>query len=146
MARGLNIDKLLFLFFFSPSTLPTCSIAANCCSSTLPLNLDERPPLVAPSSPADVMHAANSLLISLLAFLLFAFNSHAGAILPRQTSTASPATYITRFPSVTWDNDQWRVVTTALDQGHYQARQSIANGYIGTLELPDTMGGERLSR
>ena len=134
MARGLNIDKLLYLFFYSPSTLPTCSILANCCLATLPLNLDESTPF-ARSSPADVMHAATSLLISFLAFLLFGFNSNAGAIVPRQTSTASPSTYITRFPSVTWDNDQWRVTTTALDQGHYQSRQSVANGYIG---MPDT--------
>ena len=137
MARGLNIDKLIYLFFYSPSTLPTCLIIANYCSATLPLNLDERTPF-ARSSPEQIMHAANSLLISLLAFLLFGFNSDASPLFSRQTSTASPSTYNTRFPSVTWDNDQWRVTTTALDQGHYQSRQSVANGYIGMLELPVT--------
>ena len=138
MPRGLNIDKLIYLFFHSPTTLSTCSILANCCYATLPLNLDEHTPFEL-SSPADVMHAANSLLVSLLAFLLFALNSHAGPILPRQISTASSSTYLTRFPSVTWDNDQWRLTTTALDQGHYQSRQSVANGYIGTSKLLDTI-------
>lgn len=132
MVRGLDIQKLLYLFFYSPSTLSTCSIQAKLCFATLPLNLDGRIPF-APASPEDVMHAANSLLISLLAFLFFGFNSNAGAILPRQLSSASPSTYNTRFPSVTWDNDQWRLTTTALDQGHYQSRQSVANGYFGTL-------------
>ena len=135
MAHGLNIRKLIYLFFYSPATLSTCSIANFCCA-TLPLNLDDRPPF-APSSPEDVMHTATSLLISFFAFLLFGFNSDAGAIFPRQTSNASPASYNTRFPSVTWDNDQWRLTTTALDQGHYQSRQSVANGYIGALESLD---------
>ncbi|EDN11126.1 glycosyl hydrolase [Histoplasma capsulatum] len=39
--------------------------------------------------------------------------------------------YPTRFPGVTWDYDNWRLATTTLDQGHYQSRGSIANGYIG---------------
>ncbi|KAL1956658.1 hypothetical protein VTO42DRAFT_6908 [Malbranchea cinnamomea] len=39
--------------------------------------------------------------------------------------------YSTRFPGVTWDNTNWRVTTTTLDQGHYQSRGSIANGYLG---------------
>ncbi|KAL8793428.1 MAG: hypothetical protein Q9195_004014 [Heterodermia aff. obscurata] len=122
MARGLSIDKLIYLFFYSPFTLPTY----------------ERIPF-ASSEPENVMHTATSLLISLLAFLSFGFNSHAGAVFPRQASSASPSTYNTRFPSVTWDNDQWRVTTTALDQGHYQSRQSVANGYFGMLELPDAI-------
>ena len=37
----------------------------------------------------------------------------------------------TRFDNVTWDNENWRLTTTALDQGHYQARASVANGYLG---------------
>ncbi|KAI9700687.1 MAG: hypothetical protein M1836_002056 [Candelina mexicana] len=41
------------------------------------------------------------------------------------------STYDTRFANVTWDNDNWRLSTTSLDQGHYQARMSVANGYIG---------------
>ena len=43
---------------------------------------------------------------------------------------ASPI-YETRFPGVTWDNDNWILRTTNLDQGHYQSRMSIANGYLG---------------
>lgn len=39
--------------------------------------------------------------------------------------------YSTRFENVTWDNAAWQVRTTALDPGHYQSRQSIANGYFG---------------
>ncbi|KKZ64376.1 hypothetical protein EMCG_09633 [[Emmonsia] crescens] len=39
--------------------------------------------------------------------------------------------YPTKFPGVTWDNDNWRLTTTNLDQGHYQSRGSIANGYMG---------------
>ncbi|KAH8689872.1 alpha,alpha-trehalose glucohydrolase TreA/Ath1 [Talaromyces proteolyticus] len=39
--------------------------------------------------------------------------------------------YQTRFPGVTWDQRNWRLRSTALDQGHYQSRGSIANGYIG---------------
>ncbi|CAN8099922.1 unnamed protein product [Discula destructiva] len=40
-------------------------------------------------------------------------------------------TYDTRFDGVTWDNDNWVLQTTTLDQGHYQARMSLANGYLG---------------
>lgn len=39
--------------------------------------------------------------------------------------------YPTRFAGVTWDDENWRLKTTHLDQGHYQSRGSIANGYIG---------------
>lgn len=37
----------------------------------------------------------------------------------------------TRFAGVTWDNDNWILRTTTLDQGHYQSRMSLANGYLG---------------
>ncbi|KAL4919570.1 glycosyl hydrolase family 65 central catalytic domain-containing protein [Aspergillus aurantiobrunneus] len=40
-------------------------------------------------------------------------------------------TYQTMFPGVTWDEDQWILTTTSLDQGHYQSRGSVANGYMG---------------
>ncbi|KAL8790430.1 MAG: hypothetical protein Q9213_000582 [Squamulea squamosa] len=46
-------------------------------------------------------------------------------------SYAPSDVYSTRFENVTWDNAAWIVRTTALDPGHYQSRQSIANGYIG---------------
>lgn len=39
--------------------------------------------------------------------------------------------YETRFENVTWNNDAWTLTTTNLDQGHYQSRISLANGYIG---------------
>ncbi|KPI43775.1 Acid trehalase [Cyphellophora attinorum] len=39
--------------------------------------------------------------------------------------------YDTRFDGTTWNNANWQLSTTTLDQGHYQARASIANGYIG---------------
>lgn len=39
--------------------------------------------------------------------------------------------YETRFDSVTWDDSNWRLTTSTLNQGHYQARAVAANGYIG---------------
>lgn len=39
--------------------------------------------------------------------------------------------YDTRFEGVTWDNENWVLTTTTLDQGHYQSRMSLANGYLG---------------
>lgn len=120
----------IYLFFFTPYTLSSC---ADCSFASLPVNVDERA-LFAQSLPLDVMLTTISLLICVLALLHFRPNSNASAILPRQTSSASSSTYNSRFPSVTWDNDLWRVTTTALDQGHYQSRQSVANGYIGRLK------------
>ena len=49
----------------------------------------------------------------------------------RQSSNSSNSVYSTRFPHVTWDNAAWQVKTAQLDQGHYQSRMSIANGYLG---------------
>lgn len=50
----------------------------------------------------------------------------------RQSVTPSSSSiYQTRFPNVTWDNAAWQVRTTHLDQGHYQSRMHIANGYLG---------------
>lgn len=46
-------------------------------------------------------------------------------------ATSSSALYETRFPGTTWDNVNWQLNTTNLDQGHYQSRAFIANGYIG---------------
>ncbi|MCJ1477712.1 hypothetical protein MMC13_006385 [Lambiella insularis] len=39
--------------------------------------------------------------------------------------------YDTRFPNVTWDNDNWVLSTTVFEPGHYQSRMSSANGYLG---------------
>ncbi|KAF4222300.1 hypothetical protein CNMCM8980_000851 [Aspergillus fumigatiaffinis] len=49
----------------------------------------------------------------------------------KQVDTNSSHVYKTRFPGVTWDDDHWLLSTTTLDQGHYQSRGSIANGYLG---------------
>ena len=80
------------------------------------------------------MHCLHSFLVSALAFSLFGFNSDAASITARQslniTSTKS-SRYNTRFANVTWDNAAWQVSTTNLDQGHYQSRMSVANGYLG---------------
>lgn len=39
--------------------------------------------------------------------------------------------YETRFPGTSWDDETWVITTTNLDQGHYQSRGSLANGYMG---------------
>ena len=46
-------------------------------------------------------------------------------------SYCSSDIYNTRFENVTWDNCAWQIRSTIPDPGHYQSRQSIANGYIG---------------
>lgn len=130
MARGLSIDKLLYLLFHAPSHLSTCFLTANCSFATLPLTATAMMPF-SPSSPVNVMHSARSLLFAFLASILFGIGSEAGPLFSRQYSNGSSSVYNTRFPDVKWDNDLWRVTTTALDQGHYQSRQSVANGYIG---------------
>ncbi|KAG8530099.1 uncharacterized protein KY384_005581 [Bacidia gigantensis] len=81
------------------------------------------------------MQSARSVLLSALPLWLCTFQSNA-ALIPRaisvDPSSSSPSSvYNTRFPNVTWDNEQWDVLTTTLDQGHYQSRLSIANGYLG---------------
>ncbi|KAK5070144.1 alpha,alpha-trehalase ath1 [Lithohypha guttulata] len=55
----------------------------------------------------------------------------ASPIASRQNSPQSASIYETRFPNVTWNNDAWTLTTTTLDQGHYQSRISLGNGYIG---------------
>lgn len=47
------------------------------------------------------------------------------------TAETSDNIYNTSFPGVAWDEDNWLLSTTNLDQGHYQARGSVANGYLG---------------
>ncbi|KAH7186247.1 glycosyl hydrolase family 65 central catalytic domain-containing protein [Fusarium flagelliforme] len=47
------------------------------------------------------------------------------------SADSSDEIYNTSFPGVTWDEDNWLLSTTKLDQGHYQARGSVANGYLG---------------
>lgn len=61
--------------------------------------------------------------------------------------------YNTRFGGVTWDNANWVLKTTSLDQGHYQSRMSLANGYLGInlaavgpfFEVDSPVGGDMIS-
>ncbi|KHN93954.1 acid trehalase [Metarhizium album ARSEF 1941] len=39
--------------------------------------------------------------------------------------------YETDFPGVTWDDADWLLSTTTLEQGRFQSRGSVANGYLG---------------
>jgi trehalose/maltose hydrolase-like predicted phosphorylase len=41
------------------------------------------------------------------------------------------ALYPTRFSNVTWNNLDWQLETSNLDQGHYQDRMHLSNGYLG---------------
>ena len=80
------------------------------------------------------MHCLPSVSILALSFSFFGFNSDAASIAARQSTNITSATssvYDTRFANVTWDNAAWQLRTTNLDQGHYQSRMSIANGYLG---------------
>jgi trehalose/maltose hydrolase-like predicted phosphorylase len=53
------------------------------------------------------------------------------ATLPVLLRVTLAVVYDTRFPNTTWDDTNWRLITTNLDQGHYQSRISLANGYLG---------------
>ncbi|KAF7592440.1 hypothetical protein BBP40_000288 [Aspergillus hancockii] len=46
-------------------------------------------------------------------------------------SADSDHVYKTKFAGVTWSEENWLLKTTTLDQGHYQSRGSVANGYLG---------------
>lgn len=48
-------------------------------------------------------------------------------VIPPVVSTQYP----TRFAGVTWDDSKWQLINSNLDQGHYQSRMSLANGYFG---------------
>jgi trehalose/maltose hydrolase-like predicted phosphorylase len=56
-------------------------------------------------------------------------------LLAAATTTAQPGNsstvYQTRFDGVTWDATNWVLTTTNLEQGRYQARVTVANGYHG---------------
>ncbi|EEH39092.1 acid trehalase [Paracoccidioides lutzii Pb01] len=62
---------------------------------------------------------------------VFAKNLISSDSITKQNSGFPEFLYPTKFPGVTWDNSNWRLTTTNLDQGHYQSRGSVANGYIG---------------
>jgi trehalose/maltose hydrolase-like predicted phosphorylase len=46
-------------------------------------------------------------------------------------NNSKTAVYKTDFAGVTWDNDNWLLSTTTLEQGRFQSRGSVANGYFG---------------
>ncbi|OAG41171.1 hypothetical protein AYO21_04551 [Fonsecaea monophora] len=70
---------------------------------------------------------AGSSLTRLFGLLLtICLSSFASA----QSGNASTI-YKTRFEGVTWDAANWVLTTTELDQGHYQSRMVVANGYHG---------------
>ncbi|KAJ6033638.1 uncharacterized protein N7446_008070 [Penicillium canescens] len=50
-----------------------------------------------------------------------------------QSHQAKPSSnvYQTGFDGVTWDEDNWLLTTTNLEQGRFQSRGSMANGYLG---------------
>lgn len=52
-------------------------------------------------------------------------------IFPFMTGVICNKVYDTQFDGVSWDDDNWKLTTTKVDQGHYQSRMSLANGYLG---------------
>ncbi|KAF1987269.1 carbohydrate-binding module family 32 protein [Aulographum hederae CBS 113979] len=46
-------------------------------------------------------------------------------------SISASRIYQTKFSNVTWDDDNWKLTTSAFNQGRYQSRISLANGYLG---------------
>lgn len=127
------IQRLLYICFRLPHNTKTCSINA-CLTTALPLNRNNYTvPLKESAAPIDAMHCLRSLLLSAVCYFFFVFNVDAASISARQasSSTSSSSIYKTRFENVTWDDAAWTVSTTNLDQGHYQSRLSIANGYLG---------------
>ncbi len=127
------IQRLLYIFFRSPHNLQICTLSTFL-SDALPLNRSQSASeILLFTSPIDTMHCVRSLLLSALGFFLFGFHSDAQGVGPGQAlnSTTSNYVYNTRFENVTWDDVAWEVRTTNLDQGHFQSRLSIANGYLG---------------
>lgn len=88
-----------------------------------------------------IMHSLPSLALALLTAFLLA--TDIGAVLEheriardiqpirRAVDTSLSPLYDTRFPGVKWNNLARQIQTTNLDQGHYQSRMAIANGYLG---------------
>lgn len=87
------------------------------------------------------MHSLPSFAVVLLAVFLLATDISAVQVhehiatsvrrARRSIAADLSSVYNTRFPGVKWDSSAWQVQTTNLDQGHYQSRMSIANGYLG---------------
>ncbi|EME41206.1 glycoside hydrolase family 65 protein [Dothistroma septosporum NZE10] len=74
-------------------------------------------------------------------------------ILLALASTITATVYNTRFNATTWDDSTWTLTTTHLDQGHYQSRMSLANGYLGInlaalgpfFDYDDPVGGDNIN-
>ncbi|KAI8937262.1 hypothetical protein NX059_006471 [Plenodomus lindquistii] len=47
------------------------------------------------------------------------------------TTTTRASSEQDQFKHVQWDDDSWTLSTNKLDQGHYQSRLTLANGYFG---------------
>ena len=127
------IERVLYIFFRPPHNLQTCLLGPFL-SDTLPLNRSQSAnDILLSTSSIDTMHRVRSMLLSAFGFFLFGTHIDAQGVGPGQAlnSTTSSNIYNTRFENVTWDNTAWEVRTTNLDQGHYQSRLSIANGYLG---------------
>ena len=131
---GHCFQRLLYIIFRAPHNVQTCSLGA-IFSGSLPLNRCEYSEAYnCTTPPIDIMHCLRSCVVSALAFSLFGFDTGGASISAPQspnTSLIMNSIYETRFANVTWDNAAWQVRTTSLDQGHYQSRMSIANGYLG---------------
>ncbi|KAF7523387.1 hypothetical protein PCG10_006589 [Penicillium crustosum] len=56
------------------------------------------------------------------------FREHTGS---SSAANLSNNVYQTDFDGVTWDEDNWLLSSTYLEQGRFQSRGSVANGYLG---------------
>lgn len=79
---------------------------------------------VARASNYELVHRSLIMSLSVLAIGL-------STCLLAASHVRATSLYETRFNGTTWDDENWRITTTYLDQGHYQSRMSLANGYLG---------------
>ena len=88
--------------------------------------------LVGHERPDDDMYPTSISVALTWGSLLFDLGVQAASFGRRQPETGpSSSIYKTRFENVTWNQATWEIQTTNLDQGHYQSRLSLANGYLG---------------
>ena len=71
------------------------------------------------------------IMLLLLNALIVLWAVAAATPLLKRSNNDTSSIYNTRFENVTWDQSSWTISTTKLDQGRYQSRLSIANGYLG---------------
>lgn len=101
----------------------------------------------ATTSTDDVIYSTGMMLPKLLATLT------AVSSLPTLGLVAEAHTYETRFSGTSWNDETWVLTTTNLDQGHYQSRGSLANGYLGInlaavgpfFEVDTPVGGDMIN-